>query len=69
MPDDKHFFLNQLPGIGPGYNMDFVFGKCLYKIVVEDLLMGMTNENDLIWVSDKESGRRNEQGSVNVDNG
>lgn len=50
MSDDKEVFLNQLPLV-VGYKVEFVFGKCLYQITVEDMLIGMTDENDLIWVS------------------
>lgn len=50
MCDDKQVFLNHLP-LAVGYKMEFVFGKCLYQVSVEDVLLGMTDENDLIWVS------------------
>lgn len=49
MPDDKQVLLSDLP-LRIGYSMDFVFGKCLYKVSVQDLLKGMTDENDLVWV-------------------
>lgn len=52
MANDREIYLNELP-IGLGYRMELVFGKCIYEITVEDVLAGLTDEQDLIWVSRK----------------
>lgn len=48
--NDREVYFNQLP-IYIGYQLELVFGKCVYHVVVQDLFLGLTDEQDLIWVS------------------
>lgn len=48
MGNDRELYLNQLP-IHVGYELEFVFGKCAYVVVIEDIFEGLTDEQDLVW--------------------
>lgn len=48
LKNDREVYLNHLP-IYIGYQFQLVFGKCVYQVIVQDLLIGMNDEQDLIW--------------------
>ncbi|XP_053991288.1 uncharacterized protein LOC128883208 [Hylaeus volcanicus] len=48
LKNDREVYLNHLP-IYIGYQLQLVFGKCVYQVIVQDLLIGMNDEQDLIW--------------------
>lgn len=52
MQSDKELYLNELP-LGIGYRMELVFGKCSFQVTVEDVLIGLTDDSDLIWVRNR----------------